>query len=117
MTITPKALWGETVVSTTAAALYTSPANTTTVISRGAFNNVLAAGAQLTLWVVRSGGARADGNIIVGAAAGGLVISGGASEPYVPASLAGLTLSPGDALHAKGDTVGALNSVGSGWTQ
>ena len=117
MTITPKALWGETVVSTTAAALYTSPANTTTVISRAAFTNVGAAGAQLTLWVVRSGGSRLDGNIIVGASAGGQVLSSGASEPYVPAALAGLVLAPGDALHAKSDTASVINSVGSGWTQ
>jgi hypothetical protein len=117
MTITPKALWGETVVSTSAAAIYTSPANTTTVISRAAITNVGAAGAQLTLWVVRSGGARADGNIIVGASAGGQVISAGASEPYVPAALAGLTLAPGDALHAKSDTASVLNAIGSGWTQ
>src|SRR5260370_26579837 len=101
MTITPKALWGEAQVSTVAAVLYASPANTTTVISRAVFTNITAAGAQLTLWVVRSGGARADGNIIVGASAAGQVISAGASEPYIPAPCAGLRLGPGDALHGK----------------
>src|SRR5205814_1110063 len=100
-----------------AAAIYTSPANTTTVITRAGFTNVGAAGVQLTLWVVRALGARADGNIIVGASAAGQAISAGPSEPYVPAALAGLTLAPGDALHAKSDTAAVLNTVGSGWTQ
>lgn len=117
MAITPKSLWGEAIVSTTAAAIYTSPANTTTVISRGVITNIGAAGAQLTLWRVPSGGARADGNIIVGASAAGQTVSAGPSEPYVPSALAGLTLGPGESLHAKSDTANVLNTNGSGWTQ
>ena len=117
MAITPKALWGEAVVSTVAAAIYTSPANTKTVISRAVFTNITAAGAQLTVWRVPSGGARANGNIIVGASAAGQTLSAGPSEPYVPAALAGLTLEAGDALHAVSDTASAINTTGSGWQQ
>ena len=117
MTITPKSLFGESVVSTAAAAVYTVPANTTAVITRAVATNVGATGAQLTLWVVRSGGARANGNIILGAAAAGQVLSAGASEPYVINSLAGLVLNAGDALHALSDTATAINLTASGWTQ
>jgi hypothetical protein len=117
MTITPKSLFGESTVSTAAAAVYTVPANTTVVISRMVATNVAAAGAQLTLWIVRSGGARADTNILVGASAAGQVLSAGASEPYVVNGAAGLVLNAGDAIHAKSDTASAINLVASGWSQ
>lgn len=117
MTITPKALFGESVVSTAAAAVYTVPANTTAVVSRLTATNVTAAGAQLTIWIVRSGGARANGNILLGASASGMVLSAGPSEPYVVNGGAGLVLNAGDAIHAQSDTASAINLVGSGWTQ
>src|SRR5205814_1860835 len=100
-----------------AAALYTSPANTTTVISRGVVVNVTNAGAQLTLWLVRAGGSRADGNIIFGAAANGQAMSAGPVEPTVINGLAALCLAPGDAIHGKSDVASALNIWASGWVQ
>lgn len=117
MTITTGALFGPVQAPTSAAAVYTSPANTTTVVMRAVATNVAAAGATLTLWIVRSGGSRADGNIIVGAAAAGQTLSAGPAEPNVLAPLAGMVLRAGDAIHALSDTATAINLVASGWTQ
>lgn len=117
MTIAPGALFGPVQAPNAAAAVYTAPANTTVVITRAVALNVAAAGATLTLWLVRSGGARADSNIIFGAAAAGEAISAGPSDPVVLNALAGLVLRPGDAIHALSDTATALNLFGSGWTQ
>jgi hypothetical protein len=117
MTISPSALFGPVQAATSAGAVYTSPANTTSVITRAVATNVTAGAATLKLWIVRSGGARADANIIVGAAAAGQSISAGPVEPTVLNALAGLVLRPGDALHALSDTATAINLVASGWTQ
>lgn len=117
MTITPAVIIGPSAVPNAAAALYTSPANTITVVARAAVTNVSAAGAQLTLWVVRSGGSRSNGNIVVGAAAAGQTISTGPAEPTVVNALVSLVLAAGDAIHGLSDTADALNIVASGWTQ
>ena len=117
MTISPKNLFGPSVVSTAAAAVYTVPANTTAVISRITATNVSGAGAQLSLWIVRSGGSRSNGTLLLGASAAGQVLSAGASEPYIVNAAAGLVLVAGDAIHAQSDTASAINLVGSGWTQ
>lgn len=116
MTTRPAALFGPTAIAAAAAAVYTAPANTTVVFTRIVVTNRTATAAQLTLWLVRSGGARANSNILLGATAGGQAIGAGPSEPYVVTPGAGLVLAPGDAIHAESDTSGALNIVGSGWT-
>lgn len=116
MTISPKSI-GPVVVANAAGVLYTSAANTTTVITRGSLDNVTAGAVTIKLWLVRSGGARADGNIIRGATAAGQTVSAGPSEPLVLPELAGLVLGPGDAIHGLCDTATALNFTASGWTQ
>jgi hypothetical protein len=117
MTIAPAVLFGPVQVPNAAGALYTAPANTIAVITRAVATNVTAGGVTLTLWVVRSGGARADANIVVGAAAAGQTLSAGPAEPLVLNPLAGLVLRAGDALHGLSDTATAVNIVASGWTQ
>lgn len=117
MTVTPTALWGPTPVPAAAAAIYTAPALTTVTITRGFLTNESGSAATITLWLVRSGGGRTNGNIILGAASAGLAISAGPADPYIVQPLAGLVLAPGDAIHALSGTSDVLNFVGSGWTQ
>ena len=117
MTITPAGLIGPVQIANAAAAVYTAPVNTTVVFTRAVVTNVTAGAATLKLWLVRSGGARADANIIFGAAAAGQAIAAGPVEPTVLAVMAGLVLRPGDAVHGLSDTATALNIVASGWTQ
>ena len=116
MTTKPAVLWGPVQIANAAAAIYTAPALTTVVITRAVITNESAAGATVTLWLVRSGGSRTNGNILVGAAAAGQSQAAGPVEPYVVAALAGMVLAPGDAIHAVSDTNNVLNFVGSGWT-
>lgn len=116
MTIAPKAI-GPTVVGTSAAALYTSATNVTTVLTRASVVNITGAGATLKLWVVRSGDSAADDTLLLGASAAGQTISAGPSDPVVLSPLAGLVLNAGDALWGQSDTASALNFTGSGWTQ
>lgn len=117
MTTVPKVLFGPTQVPNAAAAIFTSPPNTTSVVTRAVVTNESAGAATLTIWIVRSGGARANGNILVGAAAAGQSLAAGPVEPYVVQTLAGMVLGPGDAIHALSDTNNVLNFVGSGWFQ
>lgn len=116
MTIAAKTI-GPSVVGTVAAALYTSAANTTTLITRASVVNITAAGATLKLWVVRSGGSNTNSNIVFGASAAGETISAGPSDPVILAALAGLVLGAGDAIWGISDTASALNFTASGWTQ
>lgn len=109
-------LWGPTVVGTTAAVVYASPANTTTTITRGVFTNTGASNLGLSVWVVRSKATAQNTNLITGAASGGLTMLAGPSTAYIAPELAGLVLGPGDAIWAQASSTG-LNTVGSGWTQ
>ena len=117
MTITPNALWGPVQIGSAAAAIYTAPALTTVTVTRAVVTNESASAATLTIWIVRSGGAHSDSNILVGASAAGQSMGGGPSEPYVVQALAGMVLAPGDAIWAISGTNNVLNFVGSGWTQ
>ena len=113
----PQAIVGPVQIANAAGAIYTAPANTTVVITRAVITNESAGAATVTIWLVRSGGARANSNILVGAAAAGQSMAGGPAEPYVVNSMAGLVLAPGDAIHTLSDTNNVLNFVASGWTQ
>lgn len=114
---TPTVLFGPSVVPTSAAAIYTSPPLTVSTVTRIVFTNVSAGPVSLTVWIVRSGGSRLNGNIVIGATSGGQVLPAGPIDPYVAVPLAALVLAAGDALHAVSNTGAALNAVGSGWTQ
>lgn len=116
MAIAPKSI-GSIVVPNAATVLYASPTGVTTVITRAFVNNVSAGAVDLTLWLVRSGGARADSNLIHGASVAGIPVSAGPSGPLLLNELAGLVLAPGDALHGLASAATSLNFVASGWTQ
>jgi hypothetical protein len=116
MAIAPKSI-GPVVVPNAAGILYTSPVLVKTVLTRASINNVTAGAAALTLWLVRTGGARANSNLIRGASAAGLSVSAGPVSPIILNELAGLVLEPGDAIHGLSDTLNALNFTASGWTQ
>lgn len=116
MTVSPKTLLETTPVPNAAAAIFTAPALTTCVITRGAIINITAGAVALTLWLVPSGGARANGNIIVGASAAGVNIAAGPTDGQPLAALAGLVLAPGDAIHALASAATSLNLTISGYT-
>lgn len=112
----PIRLFGPAAVSTSAAALYTAPANQTIVITRAAVVNVSTAAATLKLWLVPSGGSRANDNIVYGAISAGETVPLGPADPVIIQDLASAVLNPGDALHGISDTATALNMFASGWT-
>lgn len=116
MTVSPSNLLETTVVANAAAAIFTAPAGTRCIITRGFVTNITAGAVALTLWFVPSGGARANGNIIVGASAAGLNIGAGPTDGIPLASLAGLVLAPGDAIHALASAATSLNLTISGYT-
>lgn len=118
MTTTPSVLYGPaTLPSAAPTALFTIPANTTVVVNRATVNNITNAAVTLQIWVVRDGDAEGNGNLIVGATAGGLSITAGPIEPYTVNAMAGLVLAAGDAVWAQAGTATALNMTVSGYQQ
>lgn len=106
----PKVLFGPTQLTSSDVTQYTSPATTTTTVTRCVFTNVDTVQRTLTVNVVRSGGGVAATNEMVAA----YPISPG--EAYVAPELAGLILGPGDFISAKASAANAINAVGSGYT-
>ena len=112
MAIAPDALWGISVLTASAAAIYTAPANTTTIIKRAVFLNTDTVARTITIHVIRSGGgAAATANKIINA----YPLS--PNQAYVPPELANLVLETGDAIHALASTASVVNTLGSGFTQ
>lgn len=118
MATVPAVVIGPIVVpQAAAAALYTSPAGTKTVVTRLALINTSAGAATATLWVVRSGGTNVNSNIVLGAAAGGLSLAAGPTDPYIVQDFANLVLAAGDAIWGLSNTLNAINIVASGFQQ
>lgn len=111
MTITPNKLFGPTVLTTAAVALYSTPINGQAIFTRTVFTNGSTSPRLLTVNVVRSGSTLAAGNVVIA----GMVLS--AKQAYVAVELAGLTLESGDKLYANSDGASAVNGIGSGWRQ
>ena len=101
MTVTVKVLYTGGQLTNAAATLFTSPTNTTTVITNATFTNVDSGARLLTVWVVRSGGSASASNIIIGASAAGFSLASG--QAYVSPELAGVVLAAGDFIQAKAD--------------
>lgn len=116
MAVKPAILLETTPVANAAAAIFTAPAGTTCVITRGFITNITAGAVALTLWLVPSGGSRINGNIIYGASAAGNNIAAGPADGVALAALAGLVLAPGDAIHALAGSSASLNLTISGYT-
>lgn len=116
-TITPTSLFGPVAVSSSNVAVFTTPANTLVTVNRVVVTNVTTSAAGLMVWLVRSGGTTSNSNILIGAISGGQSMAAGPSEPYIANSMASLVLNAGDSIVASATTSGALNMVGSGWSQ
>jgi len=104
MTISPKVLYPGGQLTASAATLFTSPANTTTIISSAVFTNVDSVARLLTVYVVRSGGTAGAANTLISAR------SLAAGEAYPSPELAGVILGPGDFIQAKADAATAITA-------
>lgn len=111
MAITPDALWGPGSLTAAAAAIYTSPAATTTVVKRAVFLNTDTTTRTITVHVVRSGGSATTGNKVINAFA--LY----PNQAYVAVELTNLVLEAGDAIYALASSASVVNSIGSGFSQ
>ena len=107
MALTPAALQGGILLTTTPAAIYTGPANTRAVIKRAVFSNVTASPATLTVTSTRSGGT-ALGVITA--------FSVPANSDYEPPALANWVVQPGDVLTASCGTAASVNAFINGFT-
>lgn len=117
-TITPTALFGPSAVSSSNVAVFTTPPDTLVTINRVVVTNITTAAVGLMVRLVRSGGSvTSNSNILIGSISGGQSMAAGPSEPYIANSMASLVLNAGDSIVASATTSGALNIVGSGWSQ
>ncbi|WP_109477711.1 hypothetical protein [Paraburkholderia sp. C35] len=108
MTTTALSLIPDATLTTSDAAYYTSPNNTTSVLKRTVFTNTSASAVTVTVNVVRSGGSSVTTNVIIPPYA----IAAG--KTYVSPELAGMTLGPGDSIHALASANSAINMMSSG---
>lgn len=89
-----------------AAAQFTGPPNTATIIKRAVFTNTSAAARAITAHVVPSGQVVSNATMLINGQA--LAIPPGAGSSYVSPELAGVVLAPGDTLQCFAD---AANDV------
>ncbi len=99
-TITPKALFEGTSLTTGNVTLYTSPSNTRTSIQSASFVNVSAGAIVMYLYLIESGGTATAAN----AAICGLSIASGAT--YQCPELINQVLEPGDLISARATSAG-----------
>lgn len=104
MTITAKQMVAPQQLTTSDAAYYTVPANTTGVIKRATFTNTSAGAVTITANVVAAGGSSSASNRIIDPQY--VVLSAGQS--YVSPELAGKTMPPGTMLRM---LAGAATSI------
>jgi hypothetical protein len=107
MTTTAVPLIPGATLSASSALLYTCPANTTAVVKRAVFSNTSSTVATtITCTIVRNGGSPSIPVIPSQPI--------GPNTPYVSPELAGMTLSPGDAIYANAGTASIVDLVASG---
>jgi hypothetical protein len=97
-------------LGTSAAALYTCPANTTVVIGNATFTNVGAAQETFTIYIVRSGGSAGPTNTLIDAE------SLAVGETYVSAELKTKVLNAGDSIQAQASAAASINAFIDGYT-
>lgn len=97
MAITPQVLYAGGQLTTAAATLATSPANTKTQVTSAVFTNVDSVARLLTVYVVRAGGTAGAANTIIPGRS--IAVNGTDLAP----ELASLILGPGDFIQAKAD--------------
>jgi len=89
-----------------AAAQFTGPVNTTTVIKRAVFTNTSAGIRAVTAHVVPSGGAVGNSTMLINGQS--LAAPPGAGSSYVAPELAGVVLQPGDSLQCFADAAAGV---------
>lgn len=89
-----------------AAAQFTAPVNTTTVIKRAVFTNTSAGVRTVTAYVVPSGQAVANSTLLINGQS--LAIPPGAGSSYVAPELAGVVLNAGDSLQCFADVAASV---------
>jgi len=104
MTVTPVVLYTGGQLTTSAATLFTSPANTKSLITDWSFVNTDAVARLLTVYVARSGGAASAANVLLNA------IPLAAGQTYRVTQKP--TLGPGDFIQAKADAGGVVTCPG-----
>lgn len=110
MSISVAVLAGPVQLGTSAAALYTAPANTHAVVKRAVFTNVTGGSVTITVYVVRSGGTAGATNEIIA------TMPLTTLQAYVSPELASMTLNPGDSIQALASAGASINAVMSGFT-
>jgi hypothetical protein len=111
MSLSPGVLYLGGQLTTSLATLYTSPANTKTLITKVVFTNTDTVARLLTVNLVRSGGSASSANILIN----GQSIPAGGS--YEATELEGQILNAGDFVQAKADAGSVVNCTGiSGYT-
>lgn len=106
MSVTPMVLYGGGQLAGAAAALFTCPVNTRSIVSAATFTNTDTVARLLTVYVVRSGGVAAAANVLID----GLSIAPGQS--YVSPELQGQTLGSGDSIQALADGASTITCAG-----
>ena len=107
MALTPTG-FGGTALGTTAAVLYTCPANTKTIIKRAVFANVTAGAVTFTVAITRSGGASF---VIINARS---ISNTGTGTDLAP-ELSNFELNAGDTISAFASAAASINAFGSGF--
>lgn len=110
MAITPAVLQAGTQLGTSAAALYTAPANTRAVVKKATFTNTSAGAVTFTVYRVASGGSPGDANTIIKAK------SLAANESYTCPELSNQVIGPGDSIQALASAGTSITAVISGFT-
>lgn len=106
MTVRAIALVRNLQLPSSAAAQFTGPANTTTVIKRAVFTNTSGGARTVTAHVVPSGQSVSNATMLINGQA--LAIPPGAGSSYVSPELAGVVLLPGDTLQCFADAATAV---------
>ncbi len=104
MTVSPQVLYSGGQLTNAAATLFTASANVKTMITEWSFTNVDTVARELTVYLVRSGGAASAANTLID----DYVIQPG--ETYTPPT--GQILGEGDFIQAKADANTAITCAG-----
>lgn len=110
MANTPVRFQEGVVLATSDATIYTSPANTVSIIKQMSLTNFGAAAVTVTIHLVPSGGSAATSNVLCN----GVVISAGGQAIVIYGAI-NHVLQAGDAVVAKSDTATSVNIIVSGF--
>lgn len=106
MTITPKALFTGGQAPSTAAAMYTAPANTKAIVTGATFTNTDTVNRLLTVYVVRKSGTAGNANILIDQ------LPLAPAQAYTSSELPATTLASGDALWWLADVAAKITCAG-----